>query len=381
MPTVRAVARAVYACLTDFPSYRNYIYPVGGGSSDDMVGYAPVNLSRINVGSQIRMAELTRALRISTFHGPFPERLVASLAKGGRRRGYMLFFNYLRRREGRVLRSFRRRGQKWILDVHDIPHKQELYFGEKVREDYRAAFHAFARECDTLLFPSESLARMFSEDGDVAAEKIVVPNAANPEKFTPTPLPARKIFTYLGGYAPARGVERLVQAFHLLRTRRNDVWLWLALPDSSQLRSPIRRVAGLTFIPNITYDDGAADLLRMSYAVVVPHDKNPYMDAATPIKVFEAMAACRPVVVTDCYETARIVAAEKCGVIAPCDENGIADAMDSLANERTEAEIMGLNGRRAVENEHSWAHRAAALSAALGLAADQTHPPDVLAGT
>jgi glycosyltransferase involved in cell wall biosynthesis len=367
MTKLRAAVRGVYACLSAFPSYHDYIYPADVLPPGRIVGYAPADLSSITFGSDIRMAELTRALRIATFHGRFPERLAASLMRGGRRAKLILFFNYLPNRERRALSAFRKPRQKWILDVHDIPHLQQLHFGVEVRSDYRDAFQTFARECDTLLFPSESLARMFMEEVEEPSKRIIVPNAANPEKFAATPLPADKVFTYVGGYAPARGIERLIQAFRILRRRRNDVGLWLAMPSDARLPLTYLDVEGLKVIPNITYDHGVVDLLRMSYAVVVPHDKNPYMDAATPIKVFEAMSSARPLVVTDCYETAKIVAAEKCGVITPCDENRISEAMDALANNPADAEDMGVNGRRAVENRHSWAHRAETISAALGL--------------
>jgi glycosyltransferase involved in cell wall biosynthesis len=365
MPRVRQAARAVYACLRGFPSYRNYIYPVGGRFSGDMVGYAPANLSRITVGSQIRMAELTRALGISTFHGPFPERLVASLAKGGRRANYMLFFNYLGTRERRLLKALRRRGQKRILDIHDIPHKQQLYFGEKVREDYRAAFQAFARECDILLLNTRSMAEMFREEADGSAKMLVLPNAADPVRFPPTRLPERKVFSYVGGYAPTRGVERLVAAFSILKQRQNNVWLWLVVPNTELMPSWISRIEGVTVFPNVSYDSGAADVFRASYACVIPHDRNPYMDAVIPVKLFEAMASSRPVVVTDCYEMRKMVREEECGVASAADESALADAMDKLANDRESAEQMGKRGRLAVEARHSWNSRAVLLRNAL----------------
>jgi len=302
------------------------------------------------------MAEMTRALPMATFHGPYPERFTASLARGISRTERVLFFSYLCRREALALHVFRRSRQRWILDVHDIPHLQQLHFGVRADEGVRSTFLAFARNCDVLLFPSASLAAMFEADVGAKVAKIVVQNAANPGKFAPAPLPRRKVFSYVGGYAPTRGIERLVGAFSKVRRRRSDIWLWLVVPDA--LPGWMRLVEGVVVAPKVTYESGAADVFRASYACVIPHDKNPYMDAATPIKLFEAMASARPVVATDCYETEKIVRAEACGTVVPADEAALADAIDRLANDRPLAERLGMNGRKAVEARHNWQSRA-----------------------
>jgi glycosyltransferase involved in cell wall biosynthesis len=361
----RTIARLARSCTT-FPKFRDFTYPCSNLPPRQMAGYSPANLSRIMVGSQVRISELTKALRITTFHGPYPERLIAGLSRGLSLARWLLYFDHVSRCERRIVRLLRRKNQNWLLDVHDIPHLQEQYFGVPVSPRVKEEFQSFAKECDLLLFPSNSLAKMFEDSckGDCSALNIVLPNAANPRRFTPTPMPERKVFSYIGGYAPSRGLERLVRSFQILRERCDDVWLWIATP--SLLPAWIVREERVVTLTDISYDRDSPELFRQTYAFVIPHLKNPYMDAATPIKLFEAMACARPVISTNCYETSRIIETEACGIVVPEDERALAEAMHNLANDKATAEKMGSKGREAIEARHSWEHRALSLASALG---------------
>lgn len=363
--TPRTASR-ILRILGTYPRLREQIYGPRNAPKKELIGYTTLDLSRLVWGSYIRMAELTKALEIATFHGSYPERLLAAMLNGLWRARNVLFFEYVSSpQENRLLERLRRTGQRRILDVHDIPHLQQRFMGVKVSTKAKHDFHSFARKTDFLLFPSHTLAKLYANEFEHLPQFAVLPNAANPTRFTSTPLPTQKVFLYIGGYAKSRGVNLLLDAFRMARKRRRDIWLNIVSPGISRSLLGLRKQDGITLMSNITYDHGSPEVFRQSYACIIPHLRNPYMDAATPIKLFESMASARPVISTNCYEMAKIVTSERCGLVVEENVRDLADAIETLANDRKAAERMGASGRRAVEARHSWKIRAKSLMTVL----------------
>lgn len=76
---------------------------------------------------------------------------------------------------------------------------------------------------------------------------------------------------------------------------------------------------------------------------------------AQPIKMFEFMAAGLPVVASNFPLWKRILEAAQCGVcVDPQDSAEVKKACETLLFNPSEAEAMGENGRRAVEQEFNW---------------------------
>jgi len=87
----------------------------------------------------------------------------------------------------------------------------------------------------------------------------------------------------------------------------------------------------------------------------------PIFEGALPTKLLEAMAAARPVVLAARGEAARLVEAERCGlVVAPEDPRALAEALAALAGDPGRRAAMGEAGRAAAERDfgrEAWLRR------------------------
>jgi len=87
---------------------------------------------------------------------------------------------------------------------------------------------------------------------------------------------------------------------------------------------------------------------------VVPLPNEAYFHMALPIKLFDSMAASRPVIVSNCLEMANVVRNERCGLEYNFSPEELADRIGTLSgNPRLSVEL-GDNGRRAVEHKYNW---------------------------
>jgi len=71
--------------------------------------------------------------------------------------------------------------------------------------------------------------------------------------------------------------------------------------------------------------------------------------------MFEYMSAGIPVIASDFSLWREIIQGNDCGLLVdPLDPAAIAKAIDYLVENPKEAQRMGENGRRAVENRYNW---------------------------
>lgn len=101
--------------------------------------------------------------------------------------------------------------------------------------------------------------------------------------------------------------------------------------------------------------DGVRDVYERSCAgLVTLHPIPNYLDAL-PIKMFEYMSAGIPVIASDFPLWRKIVLSANCGVcVDPLNPAAIAGAIDELRQSPARAEMMGRNGRMAVETRFNW---------------------------
>ena len=307
------------------------------------------------------MLELTQNLNAIMVHGGWTTRWINMAIKVPaliRADGILIFGYRAMFYDQLVFEILRRKRCSLVFDIADIPHIQPMYFGVNIgNEKYTAMkenFDNLLNLSDTLLVISPTLAKLLELS---QKRTIFVPNASNPLLFKETPIPKneKKIILYVGGYAPMRGVECLVEAFNLLKKKRQDILLKLV---GANMPSNLGQADDIIIETNKFYPD-IPEIYSRAYLCVIPHVKNPYMDAALPIKLFDAMASARPIVATDCYETSKLINNEKCGLIAKGnDARSLADSIDYLLQNPAAAQELGQSGRQSVVERHSWFHRA-----------------------
>ncbi len=248
------------------------------------------------------------------------------------------------------------------LDVHDDPVAQARAFGavtpaaeiEAINRRFRANTDAF----EILVAPSGTFAELA---GLPAARVVVAPNGTDTRQVVPGPLPSRPTVGMVSGASPGRGIERLIEAATIVRERVPDLRLALWLVASSDSgRGYLRSLEQATVdrswitIAAAPYERLGAQLSEAT-VLCVPHPPGDYMDSALPVKLFDSMAAGRPLVVTPRTEMAAAVRAASCGLVSDGDTaEDLAAAVVRLLLDPSAAQVLGARGRTAAEDVYDW---------------------------
>lgn len=98
-----------------------------------------------------------------------------------------------------------------------------------------------------------------------------------------------------------------------------------------------------------------ANVLSRSMAgLVVLHPIINYLDAL-PVKMFEYMCAGIPVIASNFPLWQEIVEGNECGIcVDPMDAKAVAEAIQWIIDNPNEAQRMGVNGRKAVQEKYNW---------------------------
>jgi glycosyltransferase involved in cell wall biosynthesis len=157
----------------------------------------------------------------------------------------------------------------------------------------------------------------------------------------------KRFLLFLGRIHPKKGCDILVDAFARIAADHPDVHLVMAGPDPDGLRAIIeetvaaRKVAGRIHWPGMLSGDAKWGALRDCIALALPsHQEN------FGVVVAEALAAGRPVLLSDKVNIWREIKAANAGVICTDDVEGTSKALSeflSLPNDVTTG--MGLAAR------------------------------------
>lgn len=322
-------------------------------------------MSRVLYGSQIRTFELAKNLNIQLVHSDTKTRMlkyIRSAATLARHKDVILFGSRSRFFDQLFFRTLKKYGISIIYDVADLPHLQNHYFwGTAIDANLARRFYSLISLADTLILVSSSARNLLTPHEVANRKTLIVPNGSDPDFFKATPLQTEtKVLLYVGGYAVARGVDDLVAAFNILSKKYSDIRLRL-VGQNMPLKFQSDRVS---VERDKTYKD-MPRVYRESYLFIIPHRRNPYMDAALPVKLFDAMSSARPIIVTDCAEMKRIVEKEKCGVVTHDSSESLAQGIEFLIQKPQLAEEMGKRGRHALAKRHSWKCRAETIKKGL----------------
>lgn len=261
-----------------------------------------------------------------------------------------------------MLRLIRRVVDPAVVAVYDDPVAQTTSLGMTMSPARRAVYSA--RRVDNLaafrwhVVPSRSFADMLGMD---PARTIVAGNGTDVAHIRPGPWPDRPAIGMVSGAAPGRGIELLIGAARELHAGMRDLelllWLVPTGPESQEylegLRSSTRHDTWIR-IDTVSYER-IGESLAEAAVLTVPHPPGAYMDVALPVKLFDSMAAGRPLVVTPRTETKALVERHAAGVVAAGDTvDDLATALRSVLLDEAAARRMGDAGRRAAEEHFDW---------------------------
>ncbi len=160
---------------------------------------------------------------------------------------------------------------------------------------------------------------------------------------------------YIGGLFPGRGLEKVVEAISMV----HGVKLFLGGygPYEASLKQLVERLGiednvifgGEVDPRKVPIYDTASDLLFAMYEAVDPNNV-----VTIPNKLFESIAAGKPILVSDVGEKARLVSEIGHGyAINPEDVEGMARAIQRLAQDRDLYDKLASRAKRA-QKEYSW---------------------------
>lgn len=182
---------------------------------------------------------------------------------------------------------------------------------------------------------------------DTAAYNVTSPDRELARRLG---LDGHKVFMYAGLHGLAQGLDVILEAAKL--TRNPDV-LYVLVGDGADKPALVAKaqaegISNVRFLP-IQPTATLPALLNLVYATVIPLRRLDLFKAALPSKLFDSMAAGRPIVAPLWGEAAAMVEAAACGlVVEPEDARAVQEAVEKLAADPVLAQRLGEQGRRYV---------------------------------
>ncbi|HNO83935.1 MAG TPA: glycosyltransferase family 4 protein [Anaerolineales bacterium] len=208
----------------------------------------------------------------------------------------------------------------------------------------------------------------------------LIPNGADPSMFDPNndgmefrrsnQLMDKFVVLYAGAHGMSNDLEVVLDAAALL-VDRNEIQLVL-LGDGKEKPALMTRaqkmdLKNVTFLPSVPKTEMASALAGADACLAILKPLEEYK-TTYPNKVFDYMAAGRPVVLAIDGVIREVVEAAGCGIFAaPGSADEVANAIRQLAADKKESRIMGLQGRDYLQKNFS---RAAIGEKLLGLLED-----------
>jgi glycosyltransferase involved in cell wall biosynthesis len=164
------------------------------------------------------------------------------------------------------------------------------------------------------------------------------------------------VLLYAGTLGMAHGLETILLAAARLRERGEVTFLVMgegAEREQLLARSRELRLTNVRYLGKQPRDKVPAYLMAAD-ACLVPLRRSEVFKTAIPSKMFEAMAAGRPVILGVEGEAKEILLGAGAGIAVPPDDSeALADAILRLRQNAELARALGANGRRAVREKYS----------------------------
>ncbi len=225
-------------------------------------------------------------------------------------------------------------------------------------------------QATTLIAVSSHLKAHLINDYGMSEEKIlVVPNAAYPDKFSPdipaiaevkgTSLAGKKVVGFVGGFYPWHGLDLLVNAFAKV-VENNPETMLLLIGDGPEREKIEVQVERLGLLANVIFAGKVnhAELphYMSAFTIGVMPDSNDY---GSPMKIFEYMSMCKPVVGPDYGPLLDAIEDGKQGLIFnKKDVASLEKCLSKLLSSDELTHQMGVAARQHVVETHNWFNNA-----------------------
>jgi glycosyltransferase involved in cell wall biosynthesis len=260
----------------------------------------------------------------------------------------------------------RQQGARVIFEVHGLPSVELPYHFPGLEENHDLLDKLIAEEhvlldAAHLVITHSHTGRRFLLMRGVHPDRIaIVPNAVDPELFSPGPAPLEDAaplrMVYVGTMAPWQGLPILLEGLTRFRSgpvvelhvigQRKSVW-------RRQLRRDARRarVHHLVHVSGSTTQDNLVPVLRSAHLCVapMPADGRNTLQGCCPIKLLEYMAVGRPILATRIAPIEEILVDGDTALLAdPGSTAALAEGIAWALANPAEREAMGQRAREAV---------------------------------
>lgn len=261
-----------------------------------------------------------------------------------------------------VVRRLRSRADLVAVAIYDDPIPHHAALGVELSADEARALRR-KRDANVdafrwLVMPTLALAEL----AGLPTERVIPgENGTDATRIVPGVWPEDPAIGFISGAAAGRGIEAMIEAARELRaevpTLRLLMWL---VPTGAQtaayldtLRESIRRERWIEI--DAVEPDQQSVAYRQATLFCIPHPGHPYWDATLPVKIFDALAAGRPLVITPRTETRRLVERYGVGTVAASDSaEDLAAAMRPLLVDQAKAQALGAVAREVAETVYDW---------------------------
>lgn len=244
-----------------------------------------------------------------------------------------------------------RTGRPLVYDCHEV-------FGYMIEQDVPkfVTEYAFrlerrlAARADRVIAVNESVKAYI--DGVTGRKSVLVRNCPEPARSYQSPPAAPFTLLYVGTLHRSRFVLEAIETVGKMPE------VSLVIGGTKQLtplvkercaRHPNTRFVGA--VPN----DQVVSMTAASHAVLAMFDPQLRINqVGLPNKIFEAMAAGRPSIVTEGLPMADLVLREQCGLAVPYSEEGLRSALQRLRQDPSLADTLGRSGLEAAVLRHNW---------------------------
>lgn len=359
--------RVVYLCLQ----------PRGSGDASDTHVDGLLGALR-DRGHDVRLLELRGPA------GSLPRRLVRSLWIQLRawRRIRDADVVWLRMHPAGVLAAALARASSFVVEVNGVP--ADFYITHPGLERFDRllewALRVQLRSADHIFAVTPGLAHRVRET--VASGRVVVlPNAVDPSRFHPDaarpPAVPETYVIFFGALAPWQGIDIVLEAVEDPAWPDDVALLVLGAGSEREHVEEAARSSGgrVRYLGAVRPDAVPAFVANALASLVVKRYHDPQA-GQSPLKFYESLAAGVPVIATAMSGMTDVESLQDAVVAVEPAAAAVAQAVAVLAQDPGSGRRMGAQGRAAVLDGHTWAHRIATVESELGLGDSGTsaHP-------
>jgi glycosyltransferase involved in cell wall biosynthesis len=239
----------------------------------------------------------------------------------------------------------------------DTPQREHLLHRETRRRK------RFARLVAAGIGVSEVLRRYIHDDLGIR-NAVCIPNGSDPAHFDPAACRATALEHLRGTYkvfwtgnsrTPWQGIDQVIQAAALMQDSDPDV-LFVIMTGEGLWTFPVTK--NMLVLRQVPYPDfphylAAADVCLCLYQ---PYDWTRYGFYNSSLKLFDYMAAGKPVIASRMGQLASVIQTDRNGILVEHDPQEIVRHIRALKNDPRKAATLGQAARQDIIDHYSWKH-------------------------